>query len=125
MPAIDRYFDTLLERGGSDLHLSIGYPPMIRAKGELVPIENEPLDHRTIVSLMDEIISEDKRIFFHSHRDLDFAYGYEDKARFRANYLYNKWSDRVNEPVHALILRTLIIRNRMAIARTDNALLKM
>ncbi|UCH30219.1 MAG: PilT/PilU family type 4a pilus ATPase [Myxococcales bacterium] len=88
MPAIDRYFDTLLERGGSDLHLSIGYPPMIRAKGELIAIENEPLDHQKIVSLMDEIISEDKRIFFHAHRDLDFAYGYEDKARFRANYLY-------------------------------------
>ena len=88
MPAIDRYFDTLLERGGSDLHLAIGYPPMIRAKGELVAIENKPLDHPTIVRLMDEIISEDKRIFFHAHRDLDFAYGYEDKARFRANYLY-------------------------------------
>ncbi len=88
MPAIDRYFDLLLDRGGSDLHLSIGYPAMIRAKGELVAIENEPLDHEKIVRLIDEIISEDKRIYFHSHRDLDFAYGYEDKARFRANYLY-------------------------------------
>jgi twitching motility protein PilT len=88
MPALDRYFDVLLERGGSDLHLSIGYPPMIRAKGALVAIENDPLDHPTIVRLMDEIINEDKRVYFHAHRDLDFAYGYEDKARFRANYLY-------------------------------------
>jgi twitching motility protein PilT len=88
VPAIDRYFDTLLERDGSDLHLSIGYPAMIRTKGELVAIEDTPLDHAKIVSLMDEIISADKREFFHSHRDLDFAYGYEDKARFRANYLY-------------------------------------
>jgi twitching motility protein PilT len=88
MPALDRYFDVLLERGGSDLHLSIGYPPMIRAKGELVAIENEPLDHPTIVRLMDEIINEDRRVYFHAYRDLDFAYGYEDKARFRANYLY-------------------------------------
>jgi twitching motility protein PilT len=88
MPALDRYFDVLLEQGGSDLHLSIGYPPMIRAKGELVPIEDGPLDHPTVVRLMDEIINEDKRVYFHAHRDLDFAYGYEDKARFRANYLY-------------------------------------
>jgi len=88
MPAIDRYFDVLLERGGSDLHLSIGYPPMIRAKGELTAIGHKALDHHTVVSLMDEIISEDRRVFFHSHHDLDFAYGYEDKARFRANYLY-------------------------------------
>jgi twitching motility protein PilT len=61
---------------------------MIRAKGELVAIANEPLDHATIVRLMDEIINEDRRVYFHAHRDLDFAYGYEDKARFRANYLY-------------------------------------
>jgi twitching motility protein PilT len=88
MPELDRYFDMLLDRGGSDLHLSIGYPPMIRAKGELVAIENEPLDHPTIVRLMDEIINEDRRVYFHAYRDLDFAYGYEDKARFRANYLY-------------------------------------
>ena len=88
MPEIDRYFDVLLERGGSDLHLSIGYPPMIRAKGDLVAIANEPLDHPTIVRLMDEIINEDRRVYFHAYRDLDFAYGYENKARFRANYLY-------------------------------------
>ena len=37
---------------------------------------------------MDEIINEDRRVYFHAYRDLDFAYGYEDKARFRANYLY-------------------------------------
>jgi len=88
MPALDRYFDVLLERGGSDLHLSIGYPAMIRAKGELVPIDDQLLDHPTIVRLMDEIINEDRRVYFHAYRDLDFAYGYEDKARFRANYLY-------------------------------------
>jgi twitching motility protein PilT len=88
MPALDRYFDVLLGKGGSDLHLSIGYPPMIRAKGQLIPIEQEPLDHSRIVRLMDEILDEEKRGYFHAHRDLDFAHGYEDKARFRANYLY-------------------------------------
>ncbi len=88
MPALDHYFDVLLDRGGSDLHLSVGYPPMIRANGELLAIENKPLDQPTIVRLMDEIINEDRRAYFHAHRDLDFAYGYEDKARFRANYLY-------------------------------------
>ncbi len=88
MPALDRYFDVLLQRGGSDLHLSIGYPVMIRAKGELVAINDRPLDQRTIAGLMDEIINEDRQSYFHAYRDLDFAYGYQDKARFRANYFY-------------------------------------
>ena len=88
MPALDRYFDVLLDKGGSDLHLSIGYPPMIRLKGELVAIADKPLDDPTMRSLMDELLDEERLNHFHAYRDLDFAYGYEDKARFRANYLY-------------------------------------
>ncbi len=88
MPALDRYFDVLLDRGGSDLHLSVGYPPTIRLKGKLLPIAREPLDRGTITRLMDELLDQDRREHFHAYHDLDFAYGYEDKARFRANYLY-------------------------------------
>ena len=88
MPALDRYFDVLIDKNGSDLHLSIGYPPMIRLKGELIPIANAPLDRATVIRLMDELLDEERRKYFHSNHDLDFAYGYEDKARFRANYLY-------------------------------------
>ena len=88
MPAIDYYFDILLEKGGSDLHLSIGHPATIRLKGDLVQIDRQPLDERKIRHLMDELLGRDQQEHFHTHHDLDFAYGYEDKARFRANYLY-------------------------------------
>ena len=37
MAAIAALFDKLLERGGSDLHLGVGYPPMLRIRGDLVP----------------------------------------------------------------------------------------
>ena len=88
MPTIDQYFDVLLDKGGSDLHLSIGHPPTIRLKGQLVAVDQTPLDRPTITRLMDELLDEDQRVYFHAYHDLDFAYGYEDKARFRANYLY-------------------------------------
>lgn len=88
MPAIDYYFDILLDKGGSDLHLSVDHPPKIRLKGELVPIDDTPLDETKIRRLMDELLDVDQCDYFHAYRDLDFAYGYEDKARFRANYLY-------------------------------------
>ena len=88
MPALDQYFDVLLKEGGSDLHLSVGYPPTIRLKGELVPLAERPLDRLTIKNLMDELLDQNQRDYFHAYHDLDFAYGYEDKARFRANYLY-------------------------------------
>jgi len=88
MPAIDYYFDILLDKGGSDLHLSVGHPPTIRLKGELVAVDEGPLDEIKIKHLMDELLDADQNEYFHAYRDLDFAYGYEDKARFRANYLY-------------------------------------
>ncbi|MGB8328669.1 MAG: PilT/PilU family type 4a pilus ATPase [Polyangiales bacterium] len=88
MPALERYFDILLAKGGSDLHLSVGHPATIRLKGELVAVEARPLERSTVQQLMDELLDEDQRAHFHAYHDLDFAYGYQDKARFRANYLY-------------------------------------
>ena len=88
MPSLDRYFDILLDRGGSDLHLTVGHPPTFRLKGELIALDEPALSEATVRDLMDELLEEEQRAYFHAYRDLDFAYGYEDKARFRANYLY-------------------------------------
>jgi twitching motility protein PilT len=85
---IDALFDVLLQRGGSDLHLGIGYPPMIRARGELVAIREEPLTAREMDALLFEIISPVQEKQIRGELDLDFAYAYGDKARFRANYFH-------------------------------------
>jgi twitching motility protein PilT len=88
VPAIDQLFDKLLEQKGSDLHLSIGYPPMIRAKGDLVAMGDKVLDRAEMDRLIYELLDERQRTQFDTHHDLDFAYTYGTKARFRANYLY-------------------------------------
>ncbi|MEZ4403714.1 MAG: PilT/PilU family type 4a pilus ATPase [Kofleriaceae bacterium] len=87
MAAIDRLFDLLLARGGSDLHLSAGYPPMLRVRGELVEGAPGALTAAEIAGLTDEILSPAQREQFAATGDLDFAYAYGDKARFRGNYL--------------------------------------
>lgn len=87
MPAIDRYFDTLLREGGSDLHLSVGYPPMMRLRGQLQPIEDTALTSSQLEPLMLELLDDGRRRDFLARHDLDFAYAYGTKARFRANYL--------------------------------------
>ncbi len=87
MAAIDALFDVLLSRGGSDLHLSPGYPAMLRIKGELVPADEHILDGGTIERLCLEILAPGQRAVFEAHHDLDFAHGYLDRARFRGNYL--------------------------------------
>jgi twitching motility protein PilT len=87
MAAIDRLFELLLGRGGSDLHLSAGYPPMLRVKGELVAGAAEALTAADIATLTLEILTPAQRAHFAATGDLDFAYAYRDRARFRGNYL--------------------------------------
>jgi twitching motility protein PilT len=87
MPAIDTLFDQLLEKGGSDLHLSPNYPPMFRLKGDLVPGGDRPLTSADVERYLYEILTPEQRSHFDEHRDLDFAYGYGQKARFRGNYM--------------------------------------
>jgi twitching motility protein PilT len=85
---IHALFDDLLARGGSDLHLGAGQPPLIRRRGELEPLRDETLDAEEMEDLLFEIIGPDEHARIVDELDLDFAYAYEDRARFRANYFY-------------------------------------
>lgn len=88
MAKIDHLFDRMLETGASDLHVSVGYPPMLRLKGELVPASERDLDINDVDALLDELLDEQRLETFHREGDLDFACEYGDLARFRANYFY-------------------------------------
>jgi twitching motility protein PilT len=73
------------ERGGSDLHLSAGSPPLMRLHGELTVIEDGPLSRDGIHRMIYEILNDDQRRLFEEHRDLDFAIEVGEMARFRVN----------------------------------------
>ncbi len=88
MAKIDALLDQLLAQRGSDLHLGVGYPPLIRARGELVPLRAAPIDAAEMDALLFEIVTPQDRAKITTELDLDFAYAYADKARFRANYFH-------------------------------------
>ncbi|HZL07170.1 MAG TPA: response regulator, partial [Coriobacteriia bacterium] len=43
LPHIDELLRMMLERGGSDLHVTVGAAPRIREQGDLVPVEGMPV----------------------------------------------------------------------------------
>lgn len=88
MPRIDAMFDALLAAGASDLHLGIGYPPLMRLRGDLTPIRESPMAQAEMEALLFEIVNPAQKKTIVETLDLDFAYAYENKARFRANYFY-------------------------------------
>jgi twitching motility protein PilT len=90
VPEIDRLFDRLLELKGSDLHLGVGAPPLGRVRGELISLREREVDTGEMERLLLEITSDEQRDAILSEWDLDFAYQYGEKARFRANYFYKQ-----------------------------------
>ncbi|MCB9554586.1 MAG: PilT/PilU family type 4a pilus ATPase [Deltaproteobacteria bacterium] len=88
MAPIFQLFDVLLSTGGSDLHLAPGYPPLFRISGELTAAaDKQALTAEKMPALLFEIIDDQQRQIFLEEGDLDFAYAYGDRARFRGNYM--------------------------------------
>ncbi|MEM7601638.1 MAG: PilT/PilU family type 4a pilus ATPase [Verrucomicrobiota bacterium] len=90
MAVIDQYFQHLVSSGGSDLHLSEGQPPKLRAHGSIKPISEGILEHDTIRAMLAEICDEKAFERYLETGDLDFAYEMDHESRFRCNYFKQK-----------------------------------
>jgi twitching motility protein PilT len=91
MAELDKLLVYLKETGGSDLHLATGLEPRIRRHGSLEPVQGAPLlDAGRVTALLSAITTPKQWEEYDRTRDLDFAYGLEGVARFRANYLYQE-----------------------------------
>jgi len=78
----------LVEAQGSDLHLKVPSPPMIRQHGELAPIpDSERLTAEVMQQTLDSmLVSEPRKTEeFHSEHEVDLSYGLPGVARFRVN----------------------------------------
>ena len=91
MADIDRLLKTMVEKGGSDLHLMVGQPPKARISGSIIPIAGEPLTTANMEKLLRELVPERRWKDYLERGDLDFAHEIAGFARFRGNFLYNHW----------------------------------
>ena len=91
MAVINDYLTTMLEQGGSDLHLTVGLPPKIRVNGHLNPLNQPAITFEGMSAILKEICPSDRWQYFEECHDLDFAHEIPGLARFRANYLYNHY----------------------------------
>jgi len=87
MPQIDAFFQRMIERGASDLHLQEGQPAKIRLIGEMTPMDDRALEHDEICSILAEAAGDARWKLFEERGDLDYAYEKDEHARFRTNYM--------------------------------------
>jgi twitching motility protein PilT len=76
----------LLERNGTDLHLTTGVPPYIRVDGRLMPLEQfPPLTPKETKRLAYSVLTDVQKHKFEAEKELDFSFGIRGLSRFRAN----------------------------------------
>jgi len=74
-----------VQRGASDLHLTVGLPPMLRINGALLPSERPCLSFNDTQECLLELASEQKNQLFMERGEIDFSYTTGNLARFRVN----------------------------------------
>src|SRR5436189_533554 len=76
---------TMVERGGSDLHITTNSPPQIRIDGKLVPLDMPPLAAPETKQLAYSVLTDAQKHRFEEDLELDLSFGIKGLARFRAN----------------------------------------
>lgn len=74
-----------VKNSASDLHISAGLPPMIRVDGDVRRINVPELDHKTVQSMMYDIMNDRQRKDFEEFFETDFSFEIPGLARFRVN----------------------------------------
>ena len=88
---IDALLRQLVDKSGSDLHLRVGEPPIIRMHGEMTRIDGaQPLTNDRLESMLLSIMPERNRLEYSELNDTDFAYEITGLARFRCNALRDR-----------------------------------
>jgi twitching motility protein PilT len=83
---------TLAENDGSDLHLKVGSPPIIRVDGALRRLEGNRLTPQDTQLLASQIMPPDRRGWLEQKKETDFALSVPGVGRFRANVFYQRGS---------------------------------
>ena len=74
-----------MAQGCSDIHLAVGVPPMLRLRGDLMPIKFRELSAAELEGYITEILTPKQKDVFRQGHDLDFSYVSAEGGRFRVN----------------------------------------
>jgi twitching motility protein PilT len=88
---MDELFGVLFEMGASDLHISVGSPPMVRHDGQIKVLPGRPvLQPADTQRILWPIVPDRNREEFERRHDTDFAYELPGVARFRCNLFLDR-----------------------------------
>jgi len=85
VPPMEDLLRLVVEEGASDLHLSVGAPPVVRRQGRLVKLITRPLTPENTETLARAITSDANFARVNEQGSVDFAFSFKGEDRFRAS----------------------------------------
>ncbi|MFA9555953.1 type IV pilus twitching motility protein PilT [Evansella sp. AB-rgal1] len=102
----------------SDIHLTIGKPPVLRIHGELVTLDQPTLTPNDINEMVDEVLPASLKEQLEENREIDFSYGIPGVSRFRLNAYYQRSHLSMAIRVIQMVIPTLDDLQMPSILRT-------
>jgi twitching motility protein PilT len=91
--SIDELLEHMVARDASDLHVTVGTPPVIRVRGEMERLDEfAPLSSEDTQQLLYRILSSEQQKHLEIKRQLDFSHSIPGLARFRVNVYFQRES---------------------------------
>lgn len=77
--------EEMFSRNATDLHITVGTPPVIRIDGDLVRTDHEVLTPKMTKELIYSLLNDEQKKKFETTRELDLSFGIRNLSRFRGN----------------------------------------
>lgn len=78
--------------GASDLHITVGVPPIVRINGELKRLGADPLGTADTQELLENVMNDEQKVLFGKNGEVDFSFSYPSIGRFRASFYRQRGS---------------------------------
>ena len=85
MANLHQLLKLMVDKGASDLHVTVGSPPQLRIDGSLVPLQTPPMGGVDCRQLCYSVLTDSQKQKFEEFNELDLSFGVKGLARFRAN----------------------------------------
>ena len=82
--------ESALQGGASDLHLTVGRPPMVRLDGRILPMAADVIENGQVEAMLYPLLTQAQIETFQQKRELDFAFSPTLNSRFRVNLHWQK-----------------------------------
>ncbi len=92
MPTIDQLLEQANHKKASDVHITVGVPPLYRINGKLTEMNDERILPADAVAMISPLMNEGIREKYEERGEIDFSYSLPQLGRYRVNVFKQRGS---------------------------------